>query len=151
MDLDIDNIDNIGGLETLLDGKEFKLSSLNDDLVVIDFWHVKCPFCIPKLGEFIAFSEKYKATGAFNIKFITCSLNVGNHSKEESLTLLGEDNETLNLFAHHKQRTKEFWNIKTVPHCVVLKRNPCKTWAVLFSDSPDKSDLGAFLDNLLEF
>ena len=146
------NIENFGGLETLFDGKEFNFSSLTDDLIVIDFWHVECPFCIPKLGEFIKLSEKYKATGAFNIKFITCSLNVGDHSKEDSLTLLGEDTETLNLFAHDKQGTKGFWNIKTVPHCLVLKRNRiAETWDVLFSDSPNKSDLGAFLDTLLEF
>lgn len=55
-------------------------------------------------GEFIMLIEKYKATGAFNIKFITCSLNVGDHSKEESLTLLGEDTETLNLFAQFRPR-----------------------------------------------
>lgn len=148
MDMDITQID---GLETLSDGREFNFSTVNDDLVVIDFWHVECSFCIPALGEFFTLSEKYKSTVVANIKFVTCSLNVGEHSKEESLTILEEDNETLNLFASDKQKIKDFWKIQTVPHCVVLKRNASKSWKVLFSDSPNKSDLGAFLDNLFEF
>tara|TARA_B110000027_G_scaffold42684_1_gene46936 strand:+ start:585 stop:1022 length:438 start_codon:yes stop_codon:yes gene_type:complete len=143
-------LQSLSGLETIEDGKSFNFLELTDDLLVIDFWHVECPFCIPALGKFLTLSEKHKATGAFNIKFITCSLNVGEHSKEESLTLIWDDTKTLNLFAHDKQKIKDFWKIKTVPHCVVLKRN-AETWDVLFSDSPNKSDLGAFLDNLLEF
>ena len=151
MDLDLTTID---GLETLSDGREFNFSTVNDDLLVIDFWHVECSFCIPALGKFLTLSEKYKSTvvtAVTNIKFVTCSLNVGEHSKEESLTILGEENETLNLFASDKQKIKDYWKIQTVPHCVVLKRNASKSWNVLFSDSPNKSDLGAFIDNLFEF
>lgn len=137
----------LGGLNILESEKTFNFDVISDDVIVIDFWHVKCPFCIPALRKFITLSEKYKQYG---IQFITCSLDVGDCSKESSLAVLEEDNKTINLFAKNKQHMKDFWNIKTVPHCVVLQRNQADTWNVLFSESPNKSDLNVFLSNFLE-
>lgn len=144
------NLQESKGLQILENEMPFDFDTINANFVVIDFWHVECAFCIPALSKFTTLSEKYKCTGALNVEFITCSLNVGEHSKEESLTLLGDDTETLNLFALDKQQTKDFWNIRTVPHYVVLKRNT-STWDVLFSDNPNKTDIDAFLNNLLNF
>ena len=144
------NIEN-DSLQLLENEENFKFDTVTADLIVIDFWHVKCPQCIPALGKFIHIYEKNNND---SIQFITCSLNIGDCSKENSLSMLDmlEDTEIINLFACDKESIKQTWNITSVPHCVVMRRNhTSRNWELLLSGNPNRLDFELFLTNLSTF
>jgi thiol-disulfide isomerase/thioredoxin len=97
-------------------------SMIGSDLTVIDFWHIRCPYCISPLQKFMNDSVKYD-----KITFVACAMNTGPGSYECTKDIIEEitheDNNVVHVFAEDKELMKNTFSITTVPHCVVVQRN----------------------------
>ena len=104
---------------------------IGSDITVIDFWHIKSPYCISPLQKFMKDSVRYD-----NITFVACALNTGQGSydltKEVVDNITIEANNVVHVFAEDKELMKNTFSIKTVPHCVALQRNHDDTFRLLY-------------------
>lgn len=102
-------------------------------LLLIDFWHDRCSYCIKPLTEFIAKSHSNKHS-----KFVACALNTGETSYQDTKDILSELPETGDVtftFAHEKEHIKSLFSIQTVPHCLVMERQDSNL-QIIFNGHP---------------
>jgi thiol-disulfide isomerase/thioredoxin len=121
-------------------------SMIGSDLTVIDFWHIKCPYCISPLQKFMKDSVRYD-----KITFVACAMNTGPGSydltKEIIDNITEEENNVTHVFAEDKELMKNTFSIKTVPHCVALQRNHDNNVRLLYWGHTNQLNL----DSLMKF
>ena len=119
-------------------------SMIRSDLTVIDFWHIKCPYCISPLQKFMKDSVRYD-----KITFVACAMNTGSGSydltKEIIDNITEEENNVTHVFAEDKELMKNTFSIKTVPHCVALQRNHDNTMRLLYWGHTNQLNIDSFM------
>lgn len=143
-----DTLELVPDVRFMRDGVVRSVTSVEERVIVIDFWHIRCPRCIQPLTAFTRMSAAHR-----DIAFVACAMNVGDGSYEltrDILRSLSEDGlfddegRVVHVFAEEKEPVKRAFGVETVPHCVAIERvDSGGSPRVLFRGRIDDLDVGA--------
>lgn len=130
-----------------INGKEYKLSDLSGNVVVVDFWFSGCVPCKAEMPVMEKMAENMKDQ---KIKFISVSLDSGKQLTEAWKSIVkdkGDETLNLNLPLGYKSPEAKNYMIKGVPRIIVIDQ----AGNIVDANAKRPSDpkLKALLDSLL--
>jgi len=119
------------------DGRQFIQN--DDELIVLDFWHMRCGACFKKFPHFENLSKSFKDS-SIPIKFYTVNVPLSHEVPDSSITFFESLNYDLTpLYIQSREEIQEIFEFNTYPHYAVLSSD-----SILFSGKFDFSELILF-------
>jgi thiol-disulfide isomerase/thioredoxin len=110
-----------------LDGREYTLSKLKGNVVVVDFWATWCPPCRREIPHLISLYEKYKEKGLI-------VLGVSAEDQRILETFRNENNITYPILLGNNEVFQKF-GVRSIPHTIFYdKKGEQRKVQIGFSD-----------------
>ncbi|MCX7995162.1 MAG: TlpA family protein disulfide reductase [candidate division WOR-3 bacterium] len=110
-----------------IDGKEYTLSKLKGNVVILDFWATWCPPCRREIPHLIALYDKYKDKGLI-------ILGISTEDKQTLETFSRENNVNYPILLGNDEVFRKF-GVRSIPHTLFIdKKGNVRKLQIGYSD-----------------